>query len=121
MITEIFVTVNKHYTVRAVPCEIKPIHNNSKGNELFSKITHLSAISKRAIVKSRFLKSITNENFDYIVFNNYGYGFVIYAKELDYIEEIDPNDKENIMSKLKDKLVSIMINLDNKNYGDNYE
>ena len=121
MITEIFVAVNNHYTVRAVPCEVKPIHNNSKENELFSKITHLSALSKRAIVKSRFLKSITNENSDYIVFNNYGYGFVIYSKDLAYIEKLNENDKENIMSKLKDKLVSIMINLDNKNYGDNNE
>ena len=81
MITEIILTVNNVYTVKAIPCEIKSIH--SKEDNLFSKISHLSAISKRSIIKSRFLKFITNENDDYAVLNNYGYGFVIYAKRLD--------------------------------------
>ena len=119
MITEIILTVNNVYTVKAIPCEIKSIH--SKEDNLFSKISHLSAISKRSIIKSRFLKFITNENDDYAVFNNYGYGFVIYAERLDCTDGIDSNDISDIMNKAKHKLVSIMINLDNKNYGDNNE
>ncbi len=109
MITEIILTVNNVYTVKAIPCEIKSIH--SKEDNLFSKISHLSAISKRSIIKSRFLKFITNENDDYAVFNNYGYGFVIYAERLDCTDGIDPNDISDIMNKAKHKLVSIMINL----------
>lgn len=118
MVTEIFITVNNLYTIKAIPCEIK--NTNMRVDELFSKTSHLSAISKRSIVKSRFLKFITNENSDYIVFNNYGYGFVIYAKDLDH-RKMDSNDKTDIMFKAKNKLISIMINLDKKDYGDNNE
>lgn len=54
MITEIILTVNNVYTVKAIPCEIKSIH--SKEDNLFSKISHLSAISKKSIINLTFAR-----------------------------------------------------------------
>lgn len=136
MITNITIQINDDFTIEAKPCMVKKgifadVFDFPDKEEISIDnypFIILSAIKKEEIANSKYFRSLATKCDDFAIFNENNLGFVLEAKEIIFTKKstdnravnnyyIEEYGREKIMLTAKNKLLTIMMNI-NKNLGE---